>query len=163
MRAVLGSMLFLVLAPGTVAGLLPWWISGWRVGTDFSSFLVLRGIGVLLILAGIAELLEAFARFAIQGMGTPAPILPTRHLVVKGIYRHVRNPMYLAVASVILGQSLLFGNIELLAYAAVVCTGFHAFVLAYEEPTLRRSFGAEYETYCADVPRWLPRLRPRQG
>jgi protein-S-isoprenylcysteine O-methyltransferase Ste14 len=157
-RAVFGSVLFLALAPGTVAGLVPWWISKWRFAS--ASFLPVRALGILLILAGIAELLDSFARFALEGIGTPAPVFPTRHLVVRGLYRHVRNPMYLAVAALIFGQGLLFGNLELLAYAAAVCVGFHVFVVAYEEPTLGRNFGAEYRIYCANVPRWRPRPRP---
>jgi protein-S-isoprenylcysteine O-methyltransferase Ste14 len=103
-------------------------------------------------------------RFAFQGVGTPAPIFPTQHLVVKGFYRYVRNPMYVAVVWVILGQALFLGNIHVLAYAIFVWLAFHSFVLIYEEPTLRKSFGAEYETFCAHVPRWIPRLsRWREG
>ena len=93
-------------------------------------------------------------------MGTPAPIAPTRNLVVTGLYRHVRNPIYVSVAAVILGQALLFGDWRLFLYGALVFVAFHIFVLAYEEPTVRESYGAEYETYRANVPRWLPRLTP---
>ena len=109
-------------------------------------------------------LLESFGRFALQGVGTPAPIFPTQYLVVKGFYRYVRNPMSIAVVSVILGQALLLGNIRVLAYAIFVWLAFHLFVLIYEEPTLRKSFGVEYETFCAHVPRWIPRFSPwREG
>jgi protein-S-isoprenylcysteine O-methyltransferase Ste14 len=108
-------------------------------------------------------LLESFARFALQGRGTPAPIAPTRHLVVTGSYTRVRNPIYLAVVSIILGQGLLLGSVALLAYGAILALGFHIFVLAYEEPTLRTTFGDEFEEYCARVPRWVPRLRPWQA
>lgn len=100
---------------------------------------------------GVPLLLDSFARFAVQGVGTPAPVFPTRHL---------RNPMYLAVVSVILGQGLILGNVRLVEYAALVWFGFHLFVLVYEEPTLRESFGVEYEAFCANVPRWLPRSKP---
>jgi protein-S-isoprenylcysteine O-methyltransferase Ste14 len=105
-------------------------------------------------------LLDSFARFALQGLGTPAPVFPTRHLVVTGLYRHVRNPMYLAVAAAILGQSLWFGNVRVLVYGFAVWLAFHLFVTAYEEPTLRRTYGHEYEEFCANVPRWIPRVRP---
>src|SRR5439155_6072232 len=98
-----------------------------------------------MIAAGIAIVLDSFARFAVQGLGTPAPVLPTRHLVVTGLYRYVRNPMYLAVASTILGQGLLFGNWTLIEYGAFVALLFHVFVIAYEEPTLLATFGPEYE------------------
>ena len=158
--AVLGTAAFLVLAPGTVAGLIPWWISHWRLRPPFLGFPSLRAIGVLLIAAGIAIVLESFGRFALQGIGTPAPVFPTRHLVIQGSYRYVRNPMYVAVTSMILGQALLLGNLHLLEYAVFAWLVANLFVLLYEEPTLRRSFGAEYEAYCAHVPRWIPRLSP---
>jgi protein-S-isoprenylcysteine O-methyltransferase Ste14 len=159
-RALLGSAVFLVLAPGTVAGVVPWWFSRWQIGPPLLGFLPLRAVGALLVAAGLPVLLESFGRFALQGLGTPAPVLPTRHLVVQGFYRHVRNPMYLAVQSLILGQALLFGSLPLLLYGAGVGLAMHLFVVAYEEPTLLRSFGPEYQTYRSHVPRWLPRLRP---
>ena len=157
--ALIGSALFLVLAPGTVAGLVPWWISHWRFETPVAGWFPLRIIGVVLIAAGAIVLLDSFARFALQGLGTPAPVFPTRHLVVTGLYRYVRNPMYVAVLATIIGQGLLFGNIRVLEYGALVWLGFTIFVMLYEEPTLRATFGAEYEEFCAAVPRWIPRLR----
>lgn len=108
-------------------------------------------------------LLDSFLRFALQGLGTPAPILPTKHLVVTGLYRYVRNPMYVGVTATILGQALLFGNIQLLEYGLFVWLAFHLFVLGYEEPTLRSSFGEEYREFCANVPRWVPRLKAWNG
>jgi len=90
----------------------------------------------------------------------PAPIAPTRNLVVSGLYRYVRNPIYVAVVGVILGQAVLFADWRLLGYGALIWLAFHIFVLAYEEPTLRQSYGTEYESYRANVPRWLPRLTP---
>jgi protein-S-isoprenylcysteine O-methyltransferase Ste14 len=155
--AVFGSALFLLIAPGTVAGYVPWRISGWRIQTPLLHYLPFRWLGVLLIVAGVPLLLDSFARFALKGMGTPAPVFPTRHLVVSGLYRYVRNPMYLAVAAVTLGQGLLFGDVRVLEYGVLVGLGFHVFVVFYEEPALRRSFGAEYETFCANVGRWAPR------
>lgn len=135
--APIGSAIFLVVAPGFVAGVAPWWISHWE--------------GVL----------DCFARFALPKLGTPPPIAPTRHLVVAGMYRHVRNPMYISVAVTILGQGLIFGNVALLAYGGLVWLLFHIFVRAYEEPMLRASFGGEYETFRAEVPRWIPRITRR--
>jgi len=162
--AALGTVIFLVLAPGFVVGVVPWWISHWQMHSPFSGFAALRVVGVLLIATGTIVLLESFWRFAVQGIGTPAPVFPTKHLVVRGFYRYVRNPMYVAVVSMILGQGLLFGNICVLAYGVCGWLVTHLFVLGYEEPTLRRSFGAEYEEFCAHVPRWIPRLRPwREG
>jgi protein-S-isoprenylcysteine O-methyltransferase Ste14 len=116
--------------------------------------------GALLLGLGLAALLESFARFALAGQGTPAPVLPTRRLVVTGLYRYVRNPMYLAVASIVLGQALILGDSRLLTYAVCLWAIFHLFVLAYEEPTLRRSFPEDAEAFFRNVPRWLPRLRP---
>jgi protein-S-isoprenylcysteine O-methyltransferase Ste14 len=102
---------------------------------------------------------HSFARFAIDGLGTPAPAAPTRHLVVTGLHRYVRNPMYLAVVAVIVGQAMLLVRAVLLGYAAVIAVVSVAFVLAYEEPTLRRQFGADYDAYRAAVPAWWPRRR----
>ena len=158
--AVLGSAVFLVIAPGIVAGLVPWWISRWRFEPSLLGFWPVRIVGALLICAGIPMLLDSFKRFALEGLGTPAPVFPTRHLVVHGLYRYVRNPIYVAVASLILGQGLLFGNSGTLEYGALVGLGFHLFVLAYEEPTLRAAYGEEYKEFCANVPRWIPRLTP---
>jgi protein-S-isoprenylcysteine O-methyltransferase Ste14 len=158
--AILGSALFLVVAPGSLAGLLPWWISGWRMQAPLLGFSPFRVIGILLMAAGVPVLLDSFVRFALHGRGTPAPIAPPQILVVTGLYRYVRNPMYVAVLAVILGQGLLLGDVSVLEYGCVVWAGFYLFVLGYEEPALRRSFGEEYQTYCAKVRRWIPRLRP---
>jgi protein-S-isoprenylcysteine O-methyltransferase Ste14 len=161
--AVLGSATFLVIAPGIVAGYVPWRICRWRVEAPLLGLSGLRVVGLLLMAAGIPILLDSFARFALKGLGTPAPILPTRHLVVSGLYRYVRNPMYLAVASLVFGQGLFFGSAAVIRYGLGVCVAFHLFVLLYEEPTLRSSYGPDYRQFCAHVPRWLPRLRPWQG
>jgi protein-S-isoprenylcysteine O-methyltransferase Ste14 len=158
--SLIGSGLFLLIAPGTVAGYLPWLLSRWRFQDDLGGWLPLRALGAVLILLGGLALIECFLRFALVGVGTPAPAAPTRHLVVSGLYRHVRNPMYVAVSALILGQALLFGDARLLLYGLTVWLLFHMFVLGYEEPTLRRRFPAEYDPYRAAVPRWLPRLRP---
>ena len=126
--AVLATAVFLVLAPGTVAGVIPWWISRWEFQPPFFGFEPVRWLGVLLIVLTAPVLLESFGRFAVEGWGTPAPILPARYLVVKGFYRYIRNPMYVAVVSIIVGQGLFLGNFYLLLYAAVVWAAFHGFV-----------------------------------
>jgi len=136
--------------------MVPWWISHWRVEAALLGLPVLRLVGGALLALSVAGLLDSFGRFAIQGIGTPAPVFPTRHLVVTGLYRYVRNPMYVAVVNAILGQGLILGNIQLLEYGGVVWFLFHLFVLIYEEPTLRATFGSEYTTFCAEVPRWIP-------
>ena len=160
LSAVLGSAFFLVIAPGTVAGYLPWLITKWQMSPPLLSLALFRVIGALFIAAGIPILLDSFMRFALQGLGTPAPVFPTKHLVVSGLYRFVRNPMYVGVILTIFGQGLLLGNIGLLGYGLLVGLCFHLFVIGYEEPILRRTFPAECETFYSNVPRWIPRLRP---
>src|SRR5881397_4246040 len=118
--AIVISAIFAIIAPGTVAGIVPWWISRWKIQAPFLHFYGFRVIGVLFILLGLPVLLDSFARFALQGLGTPAPPFPTRHLVVTGLYRYVRNPMYVAVVITILGQGLTLGNVNVLEYGALV-------------------------------------------
>jgi protein-S-isoprenylcysteine O-methyltransferase Ste14 len=157
---VIGSTLFFVVAPGTFAFYLPWRLTGWRWQPPLLDGDLLRLAGVAIGLGGLLILLECFARFALQGLGTPAPLLPTQRLVVTGLYRHMRNPMYVGVTAIVFGQALLLGSLPLLEYALVVWAAFHVFVLAYEEPTLRARYGPEYAAYCAGVRRWWPRRRP---
>lgn len=157
--AVAGTVVFFLLAPGVVAGLIPWWLTGWRV-RPVPHWAPLRMAGALLLAAGAAALVHAFARFAVEGSGTPAPVAPTERLVVGGLYRHVRNPMYLAVLAAIAGQALVLGQIVLLPYAAAVGAAMAVFVRWVEEPMLGRRYGAEYDEYRRNVPAWLPRLRP---
>jgi len=158
--AAAGSTVFFVLAPGVVAGLVPWWLTGWRVQQPLLFLAPLRVLGVVLIAAGAVVLVQAFVRFILEGIGTPAPVAPTERLVVGGLYRYVRNPMYLAVVASIVGQALALGQPALLLYAALVGAAFAAFVRLYEEPTLRRQFGDQYEAYRRAVPAWWPRPRP---
>jgi protein-S-isoprenylcysteine O-methyltransferase Ste14 len=156
--AALGSAAFFALAPGTVVGLIPWWLTRWHV--RHGQAWTLRVAGACLLLAGTAALVSAFARFVIDGIGTPAPLAPTERLVVRGLYRYVRNPMYIAVVASIAGQALLLRQPGLLVYAAIVAVTTHAFVVGYEEPKLRRQFGPQYAAYRHSVHRWLPRVRP---
>jgi protein-S-isoprenylcysteine O-methyltransferase Ste14 len=156
-RPLIGTFAFLVVAPGVVAGLLPWLITDWDANAWWPP---VRALGWVMIAAGLAVLLEAFIRFAIEGIGTPAPVAPTQRLVVGGAYRYVRNPMYVAVAALIVGQALALGQATLLAYALAFGVAVAAFVYGYEQPTLARRFGAEYEAYRRAVPAWWPRLTP---
>jgi len=160
--AIAGTSVFLI-APATVAGFVPWYISRWHSAWTTRLAIPIKIAGALLILAAAAVIVESFARFAIKGLGTPSPALPTHYLVVSGLYRFVRNPMYIAVASIILGQAFIFGSLALLAYATLVCAAFHVFVMTYEEPKLRTQFGSAYTEYCAEVPRWIPRTSPWMG
>jgi len=155
-----GSLAFLLLAPGVVAGLVPWWLTGWRVQGSMAYWLPLRVGGLILVAAGVVVLLQAFARFVVEGLGTPAPIAPTERLVVGGLYRYVRNPIYLAVAATIIGQALMLGQPILLPYAAAFAVAVAAFVHWHEEPTLRRRFGEQYAAYRRAVPAWWPRREP---
>ncbi len=159
-RAAIGSLVFLVVAPGVVAGLLPWALTGWQPGSPTPA---LRVAGAILVAAGVIVLVSAFVRFVIEGAGTPAPIAPTERLVVGGLYRHVRNPMYLAVASTIVGQGLILGRPGLFVYAVGFCVVVAAFVHSYEEPTLAARYGDQYEAYRHAVRAWRPRLRPWDG
>ncbi|MEA2418054.1 MAG: hypothetical protein QOE60_260 [Thermoleophilaceae bacterium] len=156
-RAAAGSLAFLLLAPGVVAGLAPWLLTGWD---SSDPPLALQVAGGALIAAGVAVLVSAFARFVIEGVGTPAPVAPTEHLVVGGLYRHVRNPMYVAVAATIIGQAALLGRPALVLYAVAFMAMVAAFVYGYEQPVLSERFGDEYEAYRRNVPAWWPRLRP---
>jgi len=159
--AAVGSFGWLVVAPGTVCGLVPGLITGWRRPADPVPWV--DAVGWVLVLAGGAVLLHAFVAFAWHGRGTPAPAAPTEHLVVQGAYRHVRNPMYVAVVAVVLGQVLLFASWGLFAYLVIIGVTMAAFVQAYEEPTLREAYGPAYDEFCANVPRWLPRVTPWRG
>src|SRR3954470_5898629 len=158
-RAWVGTLGFLVLTPGVVAGLIPGLITGWDIpwpGGWTSAAAIVGGVAVL---AGVLVLLDAFVRFA-RADGTPAPPMPTAHLVVVGPYRYVRNPMYLAVLTIILGQALLFGSWGTVVYAAIVLLAVALFVRGYEEPTLELEYGDEYREFRRNVRGWIPRVRP---
>jgi protein-S-isoprenylcysteine O-methyltransferase Ste14 len=157
--AAIGTAAFFVAAPGTVVGLVPWLITAWERHEPLPGWAVAQAVGVLLICAGLVPPVHAFVQFARAG-GTPMPIAPTQHLVVSGFNRYVRNPMYLGLLTVIVGQALLFGQVSLLLYAAAFGVVTALFVRWYEEPALTRQFGAEYEAYRRAVPAWWPRLRP---
>ncbi|NYJ06634.1 methyltransferase family protein [Petropleomorpha daqingensis] len=161
-RAWVGTIVFLVVTPGVVAGLIPWSITRWQIPWTggWASPLVI--IGAVLVAGGIVVLLDAFVRFA-RADGTPAPPMPTKHLVVVGPYRYVRNPMYVAVLSIILGQALMFGSWGTLLYGALVLFLVASFVKLYEEPTLEGEYGDEYREYRRHVHAWVPRLRAWSG
>ncbi len=161
-RAWVGTVVFLVLTPGVVAGLVPWVITGWRIPWPAGWFSPVAIMAAIVILSGILVLLDAFIRFA-RADGTPAPPMPTVHLVVVGPYRYVRNPMYLAVLAIILGQALLFGSGAALVYAGIVLLAVVSFVRGYEEPTLELQYGDEYRDYRRNVRGWIPRVRPWDG
>ena len=161
--AAVGSAVFFVVAPGIVAGLVPWLISGWDVRWPISGFgVVVMALGSALLAVAIVVLIRNFIRFVIEGRGTPSPVLQTERLVVGGDYRFVRNPMYLAVIAAILGQAMIFGSFALLIYALAVWAMMASFVRWYEEPLLQNRYGEEYGRYRQGVRAWVPRLHPWQ-
>ena len=158
--AAMGSALFFLLAPGVVVGLIPWALTRWQVREPLPYWAPARVLGGVMLVAGLIVLVQAFVRFVVEGLGTPAPVAAPERLVVGGAYRHVRNPMYVAVVAAIVGQALLLGRPGLLVYAGVTWLVVAAFVRFYEEPELARRFGRDYEAYRRAVPAWWPRLRP---
>ena len=158
--AAVGSAVFFLVGPGIVVGLIPWLLTGWQVREPVPYLAPMRVLGVILLLAGLIVLVQAFVRFVVEGLGTPAPIAAPERLVVGGLYNYIRNPMYVAVLAAIVGQALLLGQLGLLLYPAAFWLIAAAFVRWYEEPTLTRRFGADYEAYRRAVPAWGPRLRP---
>ncbi len=158
---VLRSLFFTILVPGTVAGVVPWLLlqsSGEAVSLVPSFWL----IGLLLLLVGLVLFFWCNGLFTFVGKGTLAPIDAPIFLVRAGPYQWVRNPMYIAVLTIILSQAILFHSLLLIGYALVVGTLVHLFVVFVEEPSLRRQFGESYETYLRTVPRWLPRRSPQR-
>jgi protein-S-isoprenylcysteine O-methyltransferase Ste14 len=158
-RAWVGTVGFLVVTPGVVAGLIPAVITRWQIPWTGGWASPVAIVAAVVILSGVVVLLDAFIRFA-RADGTPAPPMPTVHLVVVGPYRYVRNPMYLAVLAIILGQALLFGSGAALLYAGIVLVAVALFVHGYEEPTLELEYGGEYREYRRNVRGWIPRVRP---
>jgi protein-S-isoprenylcysteine O-methyltransferase Ste14 len=156
MRLFLKSLAFTVVAPGSVGLWIPLWIAA-RSGADLAPPSSPARVAALVpVVIGAAIYLWCAWDFAVHGHGTPAPLDAPRRLVVRGLYRSVRNPMYLGVALAVVGWWLYFALGVLLLYGAAVLTVFQLFVLCYEEPHLRRLFGEPYERYCQQVRRWIP-------
>ena len=155
--AAVGSALFFLVGPVLEAGVGPFVLTGFEVGSEWPS--PLRALGALLIAGGLAVIVWSFARFVAEGRGTPAPVAPPGTLVIGGAYRFVRNPMYAATACVIAGEGLVLGQPVLLVAAVVYCAALALVVRLYEEPLLARRFGAQYEAYRRAVPAWIPRRR----
>ena len=156
--AVIGTLFAAPVFIGLVLTYVPYTLCGWRFAPPFLGQPWTRGAGVALIVLALPVLADFLVRFVREGHGTPAPVAPPERLVVRGVFRYVRNPSYVAGVAAVVGQGLLFASVEVLGYALALAVGFHLFVVLYEEPTLRRKFGAAYEAYCRDVGRWLPRF-----
>jgi protein-S-isoprenylcysteine O-methyltransferase Ste14 len=153
---ILNTILFTIIVPGTVTGVIPHSLLG---GYSSPALGPLAWLGILTLVVGAAIYFRCAWEFAVRGLGTPAPIAPTKFLVVGGLHRYVRNPMYIGVLLVILGQAALFHAPVLAEYGTLCIFLAHLFVIFYEEPTLRRKFGESYELYRRTVPRWIPRFR----
>ena len=161
MLLLLRSIFFTFLLPGTVTVLIPYWIILSNDARTSSDHPVLRYFGLLPIAIGAAGLLWCIWEFFSEGRGTLAPVDPPRHLVVRGLYRYVRNPMYVAVVMILIGESIFFMSTRVLVEAVVFFISAYLFVVFYEEPILRMQFGESYETYLHQVGRWIPRTRSR--
>ncbi|HWN99483.1 MAG TPA: isoprenylcysteine carboxylmethyltransferase family protein [Blastocatellia bacterium] len=153
------TTIFTIFVPGTVTILVPRWLLASSAGSERFNIGVFRYVGVVPILLGALIYLWCAWDFTFAGKGTPAPIDPPKELVARGLYRYVRNPMYVGIASVLIGETLLFQSLVLFAYLAAVLLAFGSFVVFYEEPALTRKFGESYLRYRKDVPRWIPRLK----
>src|ERR1700676_4886522 len=152
---ILKTLLFTILVPGSVLVLIPFWILGgfpWPTGSPRT------GLGIVTMVLGASIYFRCAWEFAVRGLGTPAPIAPPKFLVTTALHRYVRNPMYIGVFLVLLGEAGPFRAPLLLAYAAFFCVPVELFVVYYEEPTLRRQFGESYEHYRSSVPRWIPKF-----
>ena len=154
--AVLGTLIAAPLFIGGVAVYVPYRLAGgWRLGPPLLEQEWTRWVGFALIVIAAPMILDFLLRFMLEGHGTPVPVAPPQHLVVRGVYRISRNPAYVAAVAMITGQALVLGSVRVLIYALLLALAFHLFVVGYEEPTLRARFGAAYEEYCRRVPRWL--------
>jgi len=157
MPALVRTLIFTVFVPGFWTVLVPYWLVGRHLPLDLRYTAI---GGWLLVIAGVGLYLTcAFWGFALRGGGTPAPIDPPKRLVVHGPYRIVRNPLYWSVATVMIGEALVFRSAALAVVGGVFFACTILFVIFYEEPILRHKFGVEYETYCLRVPGWIPRLK----
>ena len=155
MWPVLKALIFTVVVPGTVTVVLPYLILTSKTAFSFGT---LQLIGLLPLALGAIVYFWCLWDFTFTGRGTPAPVDPPKVLVARGLYRTVRNPMYVGVLSILFGEAIVFNSWALLRYALIFGLGFHLFVVFYEEPTLKKKFGVAYEEYCKTVPRWIPHL-----
>jgi len=161
-RSIVVTVLFALFGgPGFVLGYIPWWMTHFRVPPEEPAWQWV--IAFALIVAGLLPLIGSMVRFVFEGRGTLVPGVPTEHLVVSGLYRYVRNPMYVGVLLSLAGETLLFRSRDIVVEALIAWTAAHLFILAYEEPTLTQRHPDEYPLYKRQVPRWLPRLTPWNG
>ena len=156
---IIKTLVFTLLLPGVFLVLVPYFLLSWfgdEFNVEIGSF---RYFGALPVLLGVLIYIQCAWSFVSLGKGTPAPVDPPKELVVQGLYKHVRNPMYLGVLFLLIGEVIFFGSLLLILYTALVFLCFHVFVVVYEEPHLRARFGDSYKRYRESVPRWIPRWR----
>jgi protein-S-isoprenylcysteine O-methyltransferase Ste14 len=153
---ILNTILFTIVVPGTVAVYIPMRLAG---GYSKPQPGPLMWLGAICVITGAAIYFRCAWEFAVRGLGTPAPIAPTKYLVTTALHQRVRNPMYIGVALAIVGQAAIFHSLHVVEYAVLMLLTAHIFVILYEEPTLRRQFGDSYEEYRRSVPRWIPKLK----
>jgi protein-S-isoprenylcysteine O-methyltransferase Ste14 len=153
---VFRNLFFTILQPGVVAGLLPYWILGSQFSETFkNSISFFQYIAIFIFTAGIAILFYCIGLFVVKGKGTLSPADPTKKLVVSGLYKFSRNPMYIGVILMLMGEAIFFSSSSLWIYSAIVFIAFHLFIIFHEEPRLNRVFGTEYHQYQKTVRRWL--------
>jgi protein-S-isoprenylcysteine O-methyltransferase Ste14 len=150
------SLIFIILVPGTVVIFVPYVLLDLFGDFFYINFGIFRYLGAFPFLLGVAILLWCIWDFTFTGKGTPAPVDPPKVLVVRGLYQYVRNPMYVGGVFILAGEAIFFTSLILFGYTLLVFLCFHIFVIAFEEPTLRRTFGSAYDAYCESVPRWFP-------
>ncbi len=161
-RSMIVSILFVVFGgPGFGVVYIPFWITRFRVPAAEPWGQMVLAFAIIAI--GMVPALESAGRFVAVGRGTLIPVVPTEHLVVSGLYRFVRNPMYFGVLTAVAGEVLLFESRSMVVYLALLGLLFNLFIRLYEEPTLARRYGEQYAAYKRNVRRWLPRLRPWEG
>lgn len=160
---LLRSIFFTFLLPGTVTVLIPYWMISSRGADNFTYPGALRYFGLPLIGIGAAGLLWCIWEFFSEGRGTLAPVDPPKHLVVRGLYQYVRNPMYVSVLMILLGEAIFFRSTSILMEAGIFIALAYLFVAFYEEPVLRQQFGESYEKYLQTVGRWIPRWRSKNN
>ncbi len=156
---IIKTLIFTLLLPGVFLVLVPYFLLssfGDRFAVDIGS---IRFIGLIPMLFGVFVYIRCAWSFAFKGKGTPAPIDPPKKLVMQELYKYVRNPMYIGVLLILIGEAILFASLLLGLYALLMFMCFHLFVVAYEEPDLRAKFGDSYRRYCDSVPRWIPRRK----
>jgi protein-S-isoprenylcysteine O-methyltransferase Ste14 len=159
MKRMFKLLFFLLIGPGSVIFYIPYFLLFYSGPPDLITAENLQFIGILPILAGFLVSLKCFFDFIFTGQGTPVPIDPPKKLVVSGLYRLSRNPMYIGILIILFGEAILFRSLILIGYTVIVFCLFQIFIVGFEEPFLNEKFGKKYNDYCNVVPRWIAHLK----